>query len=491
MPPDLDTPATAVVQAAMALAGGDPAACADHLRRAHDLTDDDLGVRTWARRLSVLLTDLARARGCGHLVAARSVAEIAETTIAHMRGLGIDVPADVHATVLLGKADGLLWHGEFGAAGHALTAALREPEEAPAARVQAACLGRLALVEALGGRLRRATDLARRAHLLADRFDLPAADRPAAADVALAWVGTEEYELPAARVHANRAGAALAGRYDPLSAAPLALVRARIRRARGDRPGTGDVVQPVAPASATAPPAWITDLYTVAAATQPGPADATPEVESATSALESATSPRGVLARATAALAAGDVPATQQTATALLRDPDLPHDVRVDCWLLIAAAELAENRPLRARAALVHALGAAEAERLRRPVLDAPPQLLRFLRQDRRLCERHGWLGPAVLAAAPAADADPAGTRPSAVIVEPLTARETEVLTHLAALYSTEEIARSMYLSVNTVKTHVRGVLRKLAASRRNEAVRRARELGLIGNRWSGPTRRS
>ena len=55
-----------------------------------------------------------------------------------------------------------------------------------------------------------------------------------------------------------------------------------------------------------------------------------------------------------------------------------------------------------------------------------------------------------------------------------------EVLRHLAALCSTEEIARTMFVSVNTVKTHVRGILRKLGASRRNEAIRRARKLGWI-----------
>ena len=55
-----------------------------------------------------------------------------------------------------------------------------------------------------------------------------------------------------------------------------------------------------------------------------------------------------------------------------------------------------------------------------------------------------------------------------------------EVLRYLSAHLSTEEIARSMYVSVNTVKTHVRGVLRKLAVSRRNEAVRRGHELGLV-----------
>jgi LuxR family maltose regulon positive regulatory protein len=55
-----------------------------------------------------------------------------------------------------------------------------------------------------------------------------------------------------------------------------------------------------------------------------------------------------------------------------------------------------------------------------------------------------------------------------------------EVLRLVEAMLPTEEIAGAMYLSVNTVKTHVRSILRKLSASRRNEAVRRARDLGLI-----------
>jgi LuxR family maltose regulon positive regulatory protein len=37
-----------------------------------------------------------------------------------------------------------------------------------------------------------------------------------------------------------------------------------------------------------------------------------------------------------------------------------------------------------------------------------------------------------------------------------------------------------MFLSVNTVKTHFRSIYRKLSASHRNEAVRRARQLELI-----------
>ncbi|WP_414673021.1 response regulator transcription factor [Kribbella sp.] len=50
-------------------------------------------------------------------------------------------------------------------------------------------------------------------------------------------------------------------------------------------------------------------------------------------------------------------------------------------------------------------------------------------------------------------------------------------------MLTTEEIASTMYVSVNTVRSHVRSILRKLNASRRNEAVRRAWELGLLPSR--------
>ena len=71
-------------------------------------------------------------------------------------------------------------------------------------------------------------------------------------------------------------------------------------------------------------------------------------------------------------------------------------------------------------------------------------------------------------------------SRPDPVIVEQLSDREREVLRLASSMHSTEEIAASMYLSVNTVKTHLKSIFRKLGATRRGEAVRRAKKLGLI-----------
>ncbi|MEU2779395.1 helix-turn-helix transcriptional regulator, partial [Streptomyces sp. NPDC007162] len=66
------------------------------------------------------------------------------------------------------------------------------------------------------------------------------------------------------------------------------------------------------------------------------------------------------------------------------------------------------------------------------------------------------------------------------LLVEELSGREREVLSRLAQLMSTQEIAADLYVSVNTVKTHLKSVYRKLGVGRRGDAVRRARERGLL-----------
>ena len=93
--------------------------------------------------------------------------------------------------------------------------------------------------------------------------------------------------------------------------------------------------------------------------------------------------------------------------------------------------------------------------------------------------------GARPLAAAPAGDLRPAllstsGQAVAPLIVEPLTEREQEVLRHVSHMLSTAEVASEMYISANTVKTHLKSIFRKLATSHRGEAVRRARQLELI-----------
>ena len=54
------------------------------------------------------------------------------------------------------------------------------------------------------------------------------------------------------------------------------------------------------------------------------------------------------------------------------------------------------------------------------------------------------------------------------------------VLGFLPTMMSNSEIAAEMFFSVNTVKTHLKSIYRKLEVSRRRDAVVRARELNLI-----------
>jgi len=75
-------------------------------------------------------------------------------------------------------------------------------------------------------------------------------------------------------------------------------------------------------------------------------------------------------------------------------------------------------------------------------------------------------------------DASP--VRGTAPLREPLSDRETGVLRCLPTMLSNQEIASELFISVNTLKTHLKQIYRKLDATSRREAVERARDLYLI-----------
>lgn len=72
----------------------------------------------------------------------------------------------------------------------------------------------------------------------------------------------------------------------------------------------------------------------------------------------------------------------------------------------------------------------------------------------------------------------PAAPVPS--LVEPLSARELEILQLIAQGYSNEAISVQLFLALSTVKGHNRNIFGKLQARSRTEAVARARDLGLL-----------
>src|SRR5262249_39777096 len=123
--------------------------------------------------------------------------------------------------------------------------------------------------------------------------------------------------------------------------------------------------------------------------------------------------------------------------------------------------------------ALREALELGRAERLRRPFVDAGAWVRQLLRRQPDLAAEHGWLTPQTHRPRPENHPAP--------VVEPVTAREADGLRRLTEALSTEDIAAALYLSVNTVKTHLKSIYRKLGTSDRSATARRARELNLLG----------
>ena len=133
-------------------------------------------------------------------------------------------------------------------------------------------------------------------------------------------------------------------------------------------------------------------------------------------------------------------------------------------WLYIASAALAlaeirqrEHEPAAARRLLARARQVIEA-------LPAPGPGLRQIERAEKALHLQASRGR------DAADAP----------YWELSDRELEVLRLLASRLSQREIAAELYVSFNTVKSHMRAIFRKLGVASRAEAVVRARELGLL-----------
>jgi LuxR family maltose regulon positive regulatory protein len=69
---------------------------------------------------------------------------------------------------------------------------------------------------------------------------------------------------------------------------------------------------------------------------------------------------------------------------------------------------------------------------------------------------------------------------PESEWVEPLSARERDVLQLIAEGLSNQEVAARLFLSLHTVKVHARNIYAKLAVTNRTQAVARARALGFV-----------
>jgi LuxR family maltose regulon positive regulatory protein len=150
----------------------------------------------------------------------------------------------------------------------------------------------------------------------------------------------------------------------------------------------------------------------------------------------------------------------------------------IQAFLLDAVARDLLGDTQAAESDIERALELAEPEAVVLPFVMSPPRDL--LERHPRHRTAHAALLKDVLDVLAGSSLPAHGGEPSHLRVD-LSQSEQRVLRFLPSNLSTPEISNELYLTQNTVKTHMRHIYAKLGVHRRTEAVERARELGLLG----------
>jgi LuxR family maltose regulon positive regulatory protein len=466
-------PAPYLVAAALALAAGRREAATAALDAADGLLDRLPADREAAGRLATSVVRLTASLREGEMARAAAAAGSARRMLARVPEGKLARHPEVGRIVLSGRATVALWSGRLEEAARLLETRLDDADTQGQEREGSGQAGHLALVEALRGRLSRAVALAGRAILGTGEDQCP--DAPAL--VALAFVHLQRNELREARGFLKQADAALGLCPDKLLSTAAYLIAAGGALAEGRAATAVDIV---ARARSGGPlPAWLDQQLSIVesrAWTAAGDFRAAlAAAEQAGSSAEAAVT----LAQARAAAGNGnDIP--RLLAPMLAADSQLPNPARLQALLLDARLSYAADDAAHGRRSLESALRIAEREQLGLPLAMERGWLGPVLRRDPELADAHRGLLTLALGHQQLPAPVTAGDQAPVLVVEPLTERELEVLVHVSDMLNTAEVADEMYISVNTVKTHLRNIYRKLATSHRNEAVRRARQLELI-----------
>lgn len=335
-----------------------------------------------------------------------------------------------------------------------------------------------AAVDARVGRLEQAWTRAHTAIQLAERRGWTAVAHAGIAYATLATVHLWRNELTDAAAATELATVAVAGSRERLLGASVAQVRARLLALEGDLVGALDVLS--ASAHPPALPPWLAASRGLTEAelwlmlgepgrarelVSQGLAERASDYWLGLARLELAASDPGAALRSVAEFFADD------------REPALAF-TRLQVWLVDAIARDAIRDERGALRSLEQALEMAEPRGYANIVLRYGPPVRSLLRRLISNGTRHRALAGDLLAALEEA----AGSRQplSSPLYEPLSEREITVLRFLPTMMSNSEIAAEMFVSVNTVKTHLRHVYRKLGVVDRRDCVARARELRLL-----------
>ena len=354
---------------------------------------------------------------------------------------------------------------------------------AATAETRSRFLGPLAHVEALQGDLRRAERHAEQVR--SSPGDPESGSGQAHAVLAQAWIALERAEFDDARRHLDTLDEVAHG-HDAWLVTSCLLLEAKLSIAIGaPEAATRLLAAREAARPAAGPSDWLSELLVV---TRAEALIASGEPQRAMALLTPVPQHAVVEAMVTAALArrmVGDVRGALAVLSRAVTDLDhAPLALQIEAWLLEARMAEDQRRPERVGLLVDRALRAATGEGMRRAVMRDGGWLRRTVEHDPGLVRQHRDF----LASCPGDDHPtwrPASLEPDhgdgADQLPPslLTEREGQVLELLAQMNSTEEIAAALFVSTNTVKTHLKGIFGKLGVNRRVDAVRRGRALGL------------
>ncbi|MDX3526740.1 LuxR C-terminal-related transcriptional regulator [Streptomyces sp. ID05-39B] len=474
MGPEARSPAADLVRAAGDLSRYDLQRGLARLRSAEEHLADDAPELAAAKLSFALLEALAaRLTGCPALAerAAEKADELRHELPAHL----LDKHPELNALLLTHLGSARLWAGRFEDARAVLTEAAGSPGGAATALPREDSLEHLALLDYLNGWPGRAE---RRVLATAPQDEGLGPPRPSGSGIGqlvLAAVAVDRHELGRAQALLDETAQLPSGTRDPVMAAGRALTTARLLLVRGKARAAAEAADPAVAAAVVSPwAAGYEALFVSAAHLAEGRPDEAAEV------LQGMTGDQPVCAVEAAAIqvAAGRASAAIDLLDSIRTGGRPGPAVTVRAALVRAQAAQSAGDTATARKLVTQALLDARRERLPRPFLDAGAWIRPLLATPALQELAAGWLTPGL----PRRDGQP---RPKSLSPPPLVAvelsgRERDVLERLARMMSTEEVAADLYVSVNTVKTHLKSVYRKLAVNRRGDAVRRARDLRLL-----------
>ncbi|MGQ0776701.1 MAG: LuxR C-terminal-related transcriptional regulator [Pseudonocardiales bacterium] len=428
-------------------------------------------------RLTAALLRLVHARGYHETCAGEATADV-EMLLEPIQYELLDQRPDLRSLALVGRAGNEMWAGQWTQAADSFAAAHAAAVEADSTVLRFDCLAHSALVEVLRGRWECAAELAGRAALLASMPTSPISQGGAALRVAQGWIALQRYQLADARRVLDQTDPALLESH-PWTAAVRELVSAQIAIAQGHDHRAVETLR--SRRAARSIPSWLVRrmmLTESQAHTGMGAPIAAWQAAIRAGGTHTAD---GAVALARAQLSAGHPAAAVGTLRPTLAEAvTVRSDVRVEAWLLDAQSCYATGDPARGRRSLDRALRLGDRERVRLPFAGCQSWLRSVLGSDQDLARQYARLLEPLRIGVVQCDEHGGPPEQAPLLSGKLSDRELEVLQHLAQMRTSEEIATEMFVSINTVKTHLKSIYRKLAVTRRGDAVRRAHQLELL-----------